>query len=108
VATRRCTSCPLANQEATQGRFTSLGSHYTIARERAVADDAGILFARGFYDSLAAGRDVESSFRQGVLWPKCDRRKAFRISGQNSSKTLKAALIANCRFAARTPSRHAW
>jgi hypothetical protein len=44
-----------------------LGVPFTITMEGPIADDAAILFTGGFYDSLAAGKDVEFSFRQGVL-----------------------------------------
>jgi hypothetical protein len=49
-----------------QAQLTSLGVPYTIAMEGPVSDDAAILFAGGFYDSIGAGRDVEFSFRQGI------------------------------------------
>jgi hypothetical protein len=50
-----------------QGSFASLGVPYTVAMEGPIADNAAIAFSGGFYDSLAAGRDVEFSFKQGVL-----------------------------------------
>lgn len=61
--------CVLLNAcySTSQGSLTSLGLPFTIAMEGPVADDAAILFTGGFYDSLAAGKDVEFSFRQGVL-----------------------------------------
>jgi len=49
-----------------QGEFTSLGVPYTIAMEGPVSDDAAILFAAAFYDSIGAGKDPEFSFRQGI------------------------------------------
>lgn len=61
--------CVLLNAcySTSQGSLTSLGLPFTIAMEGPVADDAAILFTGGFYDALAAGKDVEFSFRQGVL-----------------------------------------
>ncbi len=50
-----------------QGTFASLGVPFTVAMEGPIADDAAIVFSGGFYDSLAAGKDVEFSFKQGVL-----------------------------------------
>src|SRR5437763_16010534 len=60
--------CLLLNAcySVSQGQFTSLGVPYTIAMEGPIADDAAILFAGGFYDSIGAGKDVEFSFRQGI------------------------------------------
>jgi hypothetical protein len=60
--------CLLLNAcySVSQGRFTSLGVPYTIAMEGPISDDAAIMFAEGFYDSIGAGKDVEFSFRQGI------------------------------------------
>lgn len=60
-----------------QGQFTSLGIPFTVAMEGPVADNAAIIFARGFYDSIGAGKDVEFSFRQGL--------HALRLSGHPDS-----------------------
>ena len=50
-----------------QGTLTSLGVPFTIAMEGPISDGAAIIFTGGFYDSFAAGKDTEFSFRQGVL-----------------------------------------
>jgi CHAT domain len=60
--------CLLLNAcySVSQGQFTSLGVPYTIAMEGPISDDAAIMFAEGFYDSIGAGKDVDFSFRQGI------------------------------------------
>jgi hypothetical protein len=50
-----------------QGQFTSLGIPFTVAMEGPISDQAAIVFTGGFYDSVGAGRDIDFSFRQGVL-----------------------------------------
>jgi len=72
--------CVLMNAcySTSQGKFTSLGVPFTIAMEGAIADDAAIIFAGGFYDSIGAGKDIEFSFRQGI--------HALRLSGNPASR----------------------
>jgi hypothetical protein len=60
-----------------QGQFTSLGVPYSIAMEGPISDDAAIIFAGAFYDSIGAGKDVEFSFRQGT--------HALRLAGHPDS-----------------------
>ncbi|MBZ5684081.1 MAG: CHAT domain-containing protein [Acidobacteriia bacterium] len=60
-----------------QGQFTSLGVPYSVAMEGPISDDAAIIFAGGFYDSLGAGKDIEFSFRQGIA--------ALRLAGHTDS-----------------------
>jgi hypothetical protein len=50
----------------TQGEFTSVRLPYTVAMESPIADPAAIRFTEAFYDSIAAGKDPEFSYRQGV------------------------------------------
>lgn len=71
--------CVLMNAcySTSQGKFTSLGVPFTIAMEGPIADDAAILFAGGFYDSIGAGKDIEFSFRQGIY--------ALRLAGNAAS-----------------------
>jgi CHAT domain len=75
--------CSLLNAcySTSQGKFTSLGLPFTIAMEGPISDDAAIIFAGGFYDSLGAGRDVEFSFRQGI--------HALRLAGHSDSVVPK-------------------
>lgn len=49
-----------------QGKLTSFGLPWTIAMELPISDDAAIQFAGAFYDSLAAGKAFDFSFRQGL------------------------------------------
>jgi hypothetical protein len=49
-----------------QGGFTSVGLPFTVAMEQPIADPAAVLFSEAFYDSVAAGRNIEFSYRQGV------------------------------------------
>lgn len=50
----------------TQGEFTSVQLPYTIAMESPIADPSAILFTEAFYDSIAAGKGTEFSYRQGI------------------------------------------
>jgi len=43
---------------------TSLGP-YTIGMDELIADDAAIEFARGFYDALATGKDIDYAVKEG-------------------------------------------
>lgn len=72
-------NCVLLNAcySTSQGKFTSLGLPFTIAMEGPIADNAAIVFAGGFYDSVGAGKDIEFSFRQGV--------HALRLAGHSDS-----------------------
>jgi hypothetical protein len=50
-----------------QGQLISLGVDFTIAMENEVADSAAREFARGFYDALGAGKEIEFAYREGCL-----------------------------------------
>lgn len=50
----------------TQGEFASVRLPYTIAMESPIADPSAVLFTEAFYDSIAAGKDAEFSYRQGI------------------------------------------
>lgn len=41
--------------------------NYVIGMKRDILDDAAIEFAIGFYDALGAGRNVEDSFKLGII-----------------------------------------
>lgn len=61
-------TCALLNAcySTSQGALTSLGVPFTVAMEGPIADQSAIAFVGGFYDALAAGKDVEFSYRQGL------------------------------------------
>lgn len=54
--------------------------------EGPIADNAAIVFSGGFYDSLAAGKDVEFSFKQGALALKLDAK--YPTLTEDEIKTL--------------------
>ncbi|MGW6982322.1 CHAT domain-containing protein [Streptomyces sp. NPDC054932] len=62
-------SCVVLNAcySAHQGGFVSLGLPYTIAMEAPISDRSAIAFSEAFYDSVAAGKGIDFSYRQGVL-----------------------------------------
>jgi len=39
---------------------------FTVAMQDSISDDAAIEFSKGFYDALAAGKDLEFAFQEGV------------------------------------------
>jgi hypothetical protein len=47
------------------GTLISLGVPYTIAMEGPISDNAAIEFSRGFYDAIAAGKDIEFAYDEG-------------------------------------------
>jgi len=71
-----------------QGQLTSLGVPYTIAMEGPISDEAAIEFARGFYDALGAGRDIEFAYEEG-----CRTVKLAAPNTQFVSKILKAKTL---------------
>lgn len=71
-----------------QGQLTSLGVPYTIAMEGPISDEAAIEFARGFYDAIGAGRDIEFAYEEGC--------RTVRLAAPNTqfvSKLLKARTL---------------
>jgi hypothetical protein len=46
-------------------RFKQPIGHFTVGVEDSLGDAAAIEFSRGFYDALAAGKEIEFSFEQG-------------------------------------------
>jgi hypothetical protein len=47
------------------GQQISLGIRHTIAMEGTLHDDAAIEFARGFYEALGAGKEIEFAYAEG-------------------------------------------
>jgi internalin A len=60
-------NCVLLNAcySATQADAIVKHIPFVVGMKRAIGDRAAIEFARGFYDALFAGRDVESAFKLG-------------------------------------------
>ena len=48
-----------------QGGVISLGVPFTIGMDGPISDEAATEFARGFYDAIGAGRDIEFAFEEG-------------------------------------------
>lgn len=48
-----------------QGQLVSLGVPYTIAMEDVLSDKAAIEFARGFYDAIGAGKEIDFAYEEG-------------------------------------------
>jgi hypothetical protein len=48
-----------------QGEILSMHLPYIIAMEGAISDNAAIEFAKGFYESLGSGRNIEFSYKEG-------------------------------------------
>ncbi|MFD0353533.1 CHAT domain-containing protein [Streptomyces sp. NPDC127110] len=51
---------------AHQGGFVSMGLPYTVAMEAPISDRSAIAFSEAFYDSLAANKEIDFCYRQGV------------------------------------------
>lgn len=62
-------SCVVLNacDSIAQGELLSLGIPYAVGFRGSITDEAALEFSRGFYDALAAGKDVEDAFREGSL-----------------------------------------
>ncbi len=60
------TQCVLLNSCHSLSELQSVAP-YTIGMENPIDDDAAIEFARGFYDSIAAGRSFEFAVDQGLV-----------------------------------------
>lgn len=50
----------------TQGILMALGVPFTVATEQSLSDEAAIEFTRGFFDAVAAGRDIEFAYNEGI------------------------------------------
>ncbi|HXR65359.1 MAG TPA: CHAT domain-containing protein, partial [Ktedonobacteraceae bacterium] len=59
------------------GKSISLGIPNVIAMSGPVNDQAAIEFARGFYDAIGAGTDIERAYREGL--------SAVRFAGLDSN-----------------------
>lgn len=59
--------CVVLNACYSEVQATSISQHidYVIGMNRTIGDQAAINFAVAFYDTLAAGKDVESAFKLG-------------------------------------------
>lgn len=69
LAIQRSLQCVLLNACYTksQGKIAAdLGVPYVIAMEGAIQDTAAIEFSRGFYDALAAGREIQAAYTEGM------------------------------------------
>jgi hypothetical protein len=60
------------------------GVPFAIVMQHAVADRAAIEFARGFYDALAAGRDTEFAYFEGLR-----TLKLLDLSNQDTPQLIK-------------------
>ncbi len=68
-AAQRSLQCVLLNACKTKGQGSiaaKLGVPYVIAMADAIMDADAIEFSRGFYDALAAGREVQTAYTEGL------------------------------------------
>lgn len=61
--------CVLLNACYSQSQAKELKPHvpYIIGMNKAVPDNAAIVFATGFYDALGAGKDIAEAFEHGKV-----------------------------------------
>ncbi|HEV7326758.1 MAG TPA: CHAT domain-containing protein, partial [Bosea sp. (in: a-proteobacteria)] len=58
--------CVVLNACESAKKITHSISNITIGMDETIPDDAAIAFSRGFYDALAAGKDFQRAFKEGV------------------------------------------
>lgn len=97
--------CALLNScySLEQGNLISLGVQYTIAMEGAVGDRAAIEFARGFYDAIGAGRDIEFCFQEGC---RCVRLSAY--ASEFSAKLITKTEIGSISYRNEVKAIDSW
>lgn len=62
------------------GQHIALNTPFTIAMENKVGDEAALSFSRGFYDALAAGREIEFAYGEGSRRARADAPNSPFIS----------------------------
>jgi hypothetical protein len=78
--------CVILNACEAAKTLTTPISPITVGMDKSVSDVAAIEFARGFYDTLAAGRSIEFAIGEGITAVKLNRLDADPI------KVLKASV----------------
>lgn len=68
----------------TQGERISFGIPYTIAMEGALDDDAALMFAKGFYEALGAGHEIDDAYEEGCS------RVSLTVTAKLASYIFKA------------------
>ncbi|GCE27576.1 hypothetical protein KDA_30600 [Dictyobacter alpinus] len=77
-----------------QGSLISQHISYTIAMDDALDDLAAIKFSEGFYDAIAAGKDIEAAYREGIrhlqeIFPNMSPLPRLIKKGENLQEDLE-------------------